>query len=615
MSARFAYRKSWGSELLDGGGARFRLWAPGVESLWLVAKGSRLAMNPVGDGWFECAIPEMASGDSYAFSLPDGTLVPDPAARAQAGDVHGPSLLVEPLAYEWRCGDWPGRPWPEAVIYETHVGTFTELGTFKAVLERLDHLAATGITALELMPVAQYEGNRGWGYDGVLMYAPHHVYGGPDALKELVDAAHERGLMVILDVVYNHFGPDGNYLHHYAPSFFHSERQTPWGGAIAYDVPAVRDYFVDNTLYWLEEFRFDGLRFDAIDQIEDVSEVNILDEIGRLVRTRITDRHIHLTTEDDRNLTRFHEKDRAEAPGYYTAEWNDDFHHAAHVIATRETEGYYVDYAAGRVEKLARSLAEGFVYQGEVSRFRDNSPRGVPSAHLPPTTFINFLQNHDQIGNRAFNERLVTLAPAQVIEALLALLILGPHIPLLFMGEEYGETRSFGFFTDFQGELAEAVREGRRREFRRFARFADEANRDRIPDPNAESTFRTSQLDWARLASKRGRSRHELVSRLLAIRRGEITPRLAGIDGHAGRAETRDDRTLGVVWQLADGAELRMLANLSDDPGPVAFAGGGGRLLFESWPGLSRAVGAGDLPGWAVLVFLNDDGGPQAEAK
>jgi maltooligosyltrehalose trehalohydrolase len=316
--------------------------------------------------------------------MPDGLAVPDPAARAQAGDVHGPSLLVDPRAYRWRT-DWPGRPWAEAVIMEIHIGTFTPEGTFRAAAERLPHLAETGITAVEIMPVAQFGGNRGWGYDGVLPYAPHRAYGTPEDLKALIDTAHGLGLMVLLDVVYNHFGPDGNYLHVYAPQFFTDRRNTPWGAAIAYEEPPVRRFFIENALYWLEEFHLDGLRLDAIDNVIDPdSETEILEEIAAEVRAAHPGARIHLTTEDDRNITRLHERSDDGRPRLYTAEWNDDFHNAAHAVATHEAEGYYVDFAQDHWEKLARSMAEGFAYQGEASAHQDGAPRGTPSAHLPP---------------------------------------------------------------------------------------------------------------------------------------------------------------------------------------------------------------------------------------
>ena len=396
---------AWGPSLVPGGGARFRLWAPGARSLGLLIDGRDREMESVGDGWFEAIARDARVGSEYLFVLEDGNAVPDPAARAQLSGVHGPSVLVDPAAYRWRVPDWPGRPWEEAVICEAHVGTFTPEGTFRAAIDRLDHLAETGFTALELMPVAQFSGNRGWGYDGVLLYAPHPAYGTPDDLRALVDAAHSRGLMVLLDIVYNHFGPEGNYLHAYAPDFFDETRQTPWGAAIAYDRPAVRCFFVENALHWLEEYRLDGFRFDAIDHVRDPrSRPELLVEIAERIRALDLGRPIHLTTEDNRNITRLHERGPGGAVPHYTAEWNDDFHNTAHVVATGETEAYYADFVADPVAALARALAEGFVFQGEATV--SGEARGEPSTHLPPAAFIDFLQNHDQTGNRAFGERL-----------------------------------------------------------------------------------------------------------------------------------------------------------------------------------------------------------------
>jgi maltooligosyltrehalose trehalohydrolase len=604
VTGRFAFQKSWGAELLDGGGARFRLWAPAQESVALRPEGGRdTPMDKSADGWFGLETDAVPPGGAYQYVLADGLAVPDPASRGQADDVYGPSRLVDPHAYEWCTADWTGRPWEEAVIYELHTGTFTADGTFEGVIAGLDHLADVGFTAIELMPVAHFGGRRGWGYDGVLPYAPHTAYGGPEGLKRLVDAAHERGLMTILDVVYNHFGPDGNYLHLYAPEFFHPERQTPWGGAIAYEKEPVRRFFIDNALYWLEEYRFDGLRLDAIDQIDDQSDEPILEELAREVRSRITDRHIHLTTEDDRNVTFLHERDAEGRPKLYTAEWNDDFHHVAHVAATRESEGYYVDYGARHTEKMARALATGFVQQGERSRFRDDTPRGEPSAHLPPTAFVNFLQNHDQIGNRAFGERLTDLAEAHAVETLTAILLLSPQIPLVYMGEEWGETRPFTYFTDFHGELGEAVREGRREEFRKWASFRDPTNRERIPDPNAETTFLSSRLDWSELDDPSRQARLDLFRRLLDLRRREIVPLLPRIGGHAGEAAVGDGGAFAVRWRIADGGALVLYANVDEDSFPAPRKPEG-CLLYESAPGVDASLADGRLPGWSVVVRL-----------
>ena len=580
---------AWGPSLVPGGGARFRLWAPGARSLGLRIDGRDREMESVGDGWFEAIARDARVGSEYLFVLEDGNAVPDPAARAQLSGVHGPSVLVDPAAYRWRVPDWPGRPWEEAVICEAHVGTFTPEGTFRAAIDRLDHLAETGFTALELMPVAQFSGNRGWGYDGVLLYAPHPAYGTPDDLRALVDAAHSRGLMVLLDIVYNHFGPEGNYLHAYAPDFFDETRQTPWGTAIAYDRPAVRRFFVENALHWLEEYRLDGFRFDAIDHVRDPrSRPELLVEIAERIRALDLGRPIHLTTEDNRNITRLHERGPGGAVPHYTAEWNDDFHNTAHVVATGETEAYYADFVADPVAALARALAEGFVFQGEATV--SGEARGEPSTHLPPAAFIDFLQNHDQTGNRAFGERLIALTPEPRLRALTAILLLSPHVPLLLMGEEWGETRPFMFFTDFHGDLADAVREGRRREFGGFAAFDDPTARARIPDPNDAATFAASRIDWDRRETPEGRGWLDFTSRLLAIRRREIVPRLAGAAGHAGRVVADGAGLVAVDWRL-DGAVLRLRANLGeapvvapDAPGAVLHTTDGARLDAELRP-------------------------------
>ncbi|WP_333828840.1 malto-oligosyltrehalose trehalohydrolase [Pararhodobacter sp.] len=561
------FRKSWGAEPGEGG-TRFRLWAPGQKRLTLRCDGNDHPMTPTDGGWFELTLPGVGAGAAYAFMLDTGQVVPDPAARAQTGDVHGPSRVMDPGAFDW--SPWAGRPWEEAVIHEVHIGTFTPEGTFRAAIEKLPHLAQTGVTALEIMPVAQFAGNRGWGYDGVLPYAPHPAYGTPDDLKALIDAAHRHGLMVLLDVVYNHFGPEGNYLAAYAPEFFDPDRQTPWGDAIAYDRDPVRRFFIENALYWIDEFHLDGLRLDAIDHVRDTTEPDILTEIALRIRERFP--HAHLTTEDNRNITHLHARDESGQPRLYSGEWNDDFHNVAHVIATRESEGYYADFTDDPIARFARALAEGFIWQGEHSPSA-NAPRGAPSAHLPPTAFVDFLQNHDQTGNRAFGERLLTLSTPGMVRALMTIHLLSPHIPLLFMGEEWGETRPFAFFTDFEGDLARAVREGRRREFAGFAAFKDAGLRDTIPDPNAPETFEASRIDWARPATDEGGAWLAFTSGLLALRHAKIVPHLKGAGGDSGKVLLAQDGLIAVDWRL-NGATLGLRANLSDNTAALPGASG-----------------------------------------
>ena len=608
---------SWGAVPTADGATRFRLWAPGQRRLYLKSEttGATLAMHAVGDGWFERVTDAVKIGAGYRFVLESGEAVPDPASRAQFGDVHGASVVVDHDSYVWAETGWRGRPWHEAVIYEMHTGTFTEVGTFAGIESRLDHLIDLGVSAIELMPIAQFSGTRGWGYDGVLMYAPHNAYGRPDDLKRLVDAAHARGLMVLLDVVYNHFGPDGNYLHAVAPDFFDRARETPWGAAIDYTQPAVRAFAIENALYWLDMYRLDGLRLDAINQIEDASTPHVLEELAIAVRARFPDRHIHLTTEDDTNRTALHERDRDGCAKLYTGEWNDDFHHVAHVAATGETEGYYADYNTPAT-RLARTLAQGFAYQGEPSKAWGGQPRGSPSAHLPPTAFIDFIQNHDQIGNRAFGERLSVLASVTAVEALTALLLLSPHVPLLFMGEEWGETRPFLFFTDFSDGLADAVREGRRREFRVWKAFSDPEARRRIPDPNAVETFSASKIDWLTAKTSVGQARLSLLRHLLELRAREIVPRSADVGGHAALLEDTEGEAVHVAWRLAGGAILSITINLSAEaasPPRSTLEGGGGvpafereAVIFALPDGAAEDLAESGLRGWSIVAALHE---------
>lgn len=591
--------RSWGAELVGDAEVRFRIWAPGVERISVRLADGESEMARLDGGWFEAVMTGVASGAQYAFRLPDGQTVPDPASRAQADDVHGPSVVVDPNAYRWRNAAWRGRPWEEAVIYEMHVGTFTPEGTFHAAAERLEHLKELGITAVEIMPVAQFSGRRGWGYDGVLPYAPHRAYGPPEQMKAFIDAAHGHGLMVLLDVVYNHFGPDGNYLHAYAPGFFHDERHTPWGPAIAYEKEPVRRFFVENALYWIEEFKLDGLRLDAIDQIRDeTSPTHILEEIALRVRAEQPHRHVHLTSEDNRNVTHLHRRDPEGRARLYTGEWNDDFHNVAHVIATGETEGYYADFAEDVWTKLARSLAEGYVYQGEHS-VHAGAARGEPSAELPPAAFIDFLQNHDQVGNRAFGERLVSLSPPQKVRALMGILLLSPHIPLLFMGEEFGETRPFSFFTDFHGELAEIVREGRRKEFAGFSAFGG-SDLTRISDPNAASTFEASKLDWQKTESPEGRDWLAFTRDLLGLRSRHIVPLIGRMRGHAGRVLAAENGMIAVDW-TSDSALLQMRANLGEEARATPEIAGEAILEHPA------AATTGNLAPGGVIVAISTD--------
>ena len=572
---------------LTSDGAMFRLWAPAAKRVdVLLDKPHPLRRGD--DGWFVADIVGIKAGARYKFRIDDEIDVPDPASAFQPDDVSGPSEVIDHRAYAWRATDWRGRPWPETVVIESHVGTFTRDGTYRAMIDRLDHLVATGITALELMPLADFPGRRNWGYDGVLWYAPDSAYGRPDDLKALIDAAHQRGLMVFLDVVYNHFGPDGNYLGRYAPSFF-TDIQTPWGSAIDYRVRQVCDFAVENATYWLREYRFDGLRLDAVHAIPEQGETSMLGELSRAVGKLAaeTGRHIHLMLENDDNAVRLLDADQDPPDGKYRAQWNDDYHHAWHVLLTGETHGYYGDYQTSPINDIARALGSGFVYQGEASPHRDGRLRGEPSRSLAPTAFVNFLQNHDQIGNRALGDRLEGNVDPHAIEAALAITLLAPAVPMLFMGEEWGAKSPFPFFCDFQGELAEAVRQGRRREFAgAYAKYGDE-----IPDPLDASTVQSAVLDWSGPNAEPGRKRLKLVQELLGIRRRQIVPRLAG--ARFGAAHATDQGLLKAHWPMGDGATLSLIANLSAHDVSYAPDETKGTLIWGT--ALSQSV-----PPWSV---------------
>ncbi|HET6620850.1 MAG TPA: malto-oligosyltrehalose trehalohydrolase [Dongiaceae bacterium] len=601
----FAHAMPFGAALQPDGKVRFRLWAPAQQSVSLVLPDrEELPLEPKEDGWFELVTDAAGADSRYSYRLSDGMSVPDPASRRQAEDVHGPSMVVDPHAHDWRTRQWRGRPWHEAVLYELHVGAFSDGGDFDGVQRKLDRLERLGATAIELMPVADFAGARNWGYDGVLPFAPARAYGAPDALKALIDAAHERGLMMFLDVVYNHFGPDGNYLARYAPQYFTDRHRTPWGAAIDFSQPVVREFFIHNALYWLEEFRFDGLRLDAVHAIRDDSPTHILTELAQRVRAGCgADRHVHLVLENDANQVQFLQ--RSSGP-QYNAQWNDDFHHAAHVVLTRESEGYYVDYQRDPLRALGRALAQGFVFQGETSVHRDGAPRGEPTKDLPLDAFVAFLQNHDQVGNRAFGERLAQLVRPELLKAAASILLLCPQVPLLFMGEEWASSRPFQFFCDFDGALAEAVRDGRRREFARFPAFADPGVRDRIPDPNDPATFERSKLDWVE-ADQNAHAEHALFCReLLEVRRQAIVPRLDRARvADIGYAVTNEG-LLHVSWRLADDAQLLLAANLRSDSAEPPAAVPTGTLLHSTHPHVADdAV----KPGWFVAWYL---AGPEA---
>lgn len=572
------YELSFGASLLSDGQTRFRIWAPSQESVSVqIEGGATYPMSRLDAGWFEATIACGAS-TQYRYQLQSGAVVPDPASRAQASDVHGPSVVVDPSAYQWRNASWRGRPWEETVLYELHPGV---LGGFSGIVKELDRLEGIGITAIELMPINDFPGTRNWGYDGVLPFAPDRAYGSPGDLKELIDAAHDRRLMVFLDVVYNHFGPDGNYLGAYAPQFFRNDVSTPWGGAIDFRQAQVRRFFTENALYWLMEYRFDGLRFDAVHAI---TEADWLDEMAARVRAEVPkDRHVHLVLEHDGNVADHLRRD-------FNAQWNDDGHHVLHVMLSGEKEGYYTDYADKTAERLARVLSEGFVYQGEASSHRNGETRGSPSADLAPSAFVLFLQNHDQIGNRAFGDRLAGTATPAALEAAIALQLLCPQIPLLFMGEEEASLSPFQFFTDHHGDLAEAVREGRRKEFATFAAFSDPEQRAKIPDPNDVGTFERSRPRPGLDAD----TRRALYSHLLRLRARYITPFLKGAKSLGARAA--GPSAVVAKWRLSNNSVLTLASNLSREK--CDFGDLLGKVIY------------GDVPGpFSTVAFLEQSRG------
>lgn len=542
----------------------FRLWAPASETVLLELENGCVPMSRAETGWWTIAAPA-PPGTFYRFRIGE-TSVPDPASRAQAGDVHGWSVVTGDN-YSWRTRGWRGRAWEEHIIYECHAGL---CGGFRGIEARLDELAQVGISALELLPIGDFPGARNWGYDGVLPFAPDEAYGTRDDLKHLIDEAHARGIAVLLDVIYNHFGPDGNYLGLYAPQFFRSDRKTPWGNALDFRRPEVRAFCIENALYWLDEFHFDGLRLDAVHAIEDNDFVR---EFVRTVRESVPeDRHVHLVLENEDN--------DASLLGAFVAQWNDDLHHAIHVLLTGENASYYGDFTGEPAAKLARALAEGFVYQGEYSPHR-GSERGSESAHLAPTSFVAFLQNHDQTGNRALGEKLLALAPEKAVKAAAALVMLCPQIPMLFMGEETGARTPFLYFTDHRDpKLAEAVREGRRAEFRKFPAFSDEGARARIPDPNAPATFEQSRPRNEDNSSEW----RAFYAEIIGLRCREIVPRLKGARSEGAKAA--GEKAVIASWRMGDGALLTLASNLADTPvqmelpkSPPFWGGANGNVL------------------------------------
>jgi maltooligosyltrehalose trehalohydrolase len=493
----------------------FRLWAPNANQVELKIGSDFFGMTRGDGNWWRTEIPLAKTGIDYAFVLDGGEPVPDPRSLWQPNGIHGPSRTVDHGAFSWTDKRWQAKPLSSAIVYELHVGTFTPEGTFIAAIDKLDYLVDLGVTHIELMPVAEFSGTHGWGYDGVDLYAPHHAYGEPDDLKRLVDATHARGLAVILDVVYNHLGPAGNYLARFGP-YFTQRYATPWGEAINFDGPQsdeVRRFFCDNALMWLRDYHFDGLRIDAVHAILDTSAIHFLEQLaGEVADLQAqTDRQLALIAESDLNDPRIIRPREIGGYGMH-AQWSDDFHHALHCVLTGERAGYYRDF--GSLADLAKALQRVFVYDGRYSAFRRRR-HGRPPSGLSGHSFLGYLQTHDQIGNRARGERSSHLMSVARLKIAAALILTAPFIPMLFQGEEWGATSPFLYFTDHRDpELARNVTEGRRREFSSFG-----WNPEEVPDPQAVETFERSKLNWTERDKEPHASLLAWHRRLIELRR------------------------------------------------------------------------------------------------
>ena len=549
----------FGAELREEG-VSFRIWAPEARSLLLVLDDGHapLPMSRDSEGWFELTTPDAHAGSQYMFLLPNGLRVPDPASRFQPKDVHGPSEVIDPHAYAWRCNGWTCCTWEKAILYELHIGTFTPEGTFLAAIDKLDHLVHLGVTAIEIMSLAEFPGRRNWGYDGVLLYAPDSTYGRPEHLKAFVDAAHQRGLMVILDVVYNHFGPEGNYIGQYFPDIVTRQYQTPWGQALNFDAKhseQTREFIIQNALYWIREFRMDGLRLDAVHAIVDSSSVHILDEIAHAIGRVSFGRPIHLILESDDRVWHHLVRDQLGMPLSSTAQWNHD---SQKLLALALTSGRADEQDRTDTTLLCRALTEGF----QSGPHHRNAPQSAQELLLGPGAFISFLQTHDVVGNRIRGERLTDLAPVHVVRAIAAVYLLAPQVPMLFMGEEWGASTPFPYFCDFSGDLASAVRAGRLEQFATFEQRADPEFLASIPDPLADSTFLAAKLKWDEVTCTPHAELLEWYRSVLQMRRETLLPLLARLHGTRGTYELLGPRQFSITWET-ELADLRLEANLS----------------------------------------------------
>lgn len=602
----------------DASGTHFCVWAPDTRQVELVVPSPdgprRYPLMPEADGYFAGHIAGLGPGTRYSYSLDGGDPRPDPASRSQPEGVHGPSEVVDSRAYGWGDAAWRGLPLEDLVIYELHVGTATPAGTFDALIDKLDDLKRLGVTAIELMPVADFPGERNWGYDGVNLYAPSRAYGGPEGLRRLVDAAHGKGLAVLLDVVYNHLGPDGNYLWSYTRDYFTDRHKTPWGDALNFDGPRsrpVRDFFIGNALHWAHEYHIDGLRLDATHAIVDDSPTHVIAELAATVRASLPPgRHFLLIAENEENNPGIVRPVGGAAPSLsddpalvaawgLDGLWADDFHHEVRVALTGEREGYYADYA-GSAEELARTIDQGWFYEGQEAP-HTGRPRGAPATEVDPPRFVYCIQNHDQVGNRALGERLSHDVGLAAYRAASALLLLCPETPLIWMGQEWAASTPFLFFTDHNPELGRLVTEGRRKEFARFTAFSGET----VPDPQDPATFARSKLPWEERAQQPHGGVLALYTDLLALRRSHPALRERGRDSFSAtpvsggalllRRRGPGDEQLMLAVSLAGAAEF--------DLGPAT--GGGWRVLLDSEAG---AYGGEGQPASLEVDMLRLDG-------
>ena len=543
-------------------GVRFRVWTKDIAKLEVVLfdEAGQVThtheLTADEDGYYSGQIEGLSEGSRYMYRLEVDRLRPDPASRFQPRDVHGVSQVVGP-DFDWHDRDWHGLPLEELVIYETHIGTATSAGTFEAFVEKLDHVKSLGATAIEIMPVADFPGGHNWGYDGVDLFAPAHTYGGPTSLKRLIDAAHAQGLAVLLDVVYNHFGPDGNYLRDFSPDYFTNDKKSPWGDALNFANPNVREFFIANALYWAHEYHIDGLRLDAAHWLVDDSPTHIMTEmVSRVHQSLPTDRNFVVIAEDDRNLDRLLEP--AHDGGYgLDGLWADDFHHHVRSALAGDNEGYFVDYT-GSATDLSDTLSKGWFYVGQLSRNAGVS-RGTDASRFDPAHFVYCIQNHDQIGNRALGERLnQDIGPADY-RAASALLLLSPYTPLLFQGQEWAASTPFMYFTDHNAELGALISKGRREEFAHFAAFSHTS----VPDPQAPKTFEGSKLDWAELTEPTQAATLALYRDLLALRHQKLPASRRTRQNFSSTVVDRD--AIALRYSGSDGGDLLVVVNLKGD--------------------------------------------------